>query len=174
VLADSQPEAVEQLGHRLAPQLEAVAVAELRQRHRVRLERAAQGHELAEVVLEPGRRDDLEDPARLVARVPERVPLVARLVDEVAGPGLDDVVAEERAHPPLHDVAVLVLARVPVQRRGERARRHRVLDEGEALGGLGAVDHEAHADAPEEALLRVAGADDLRACGGGLHPGPFF
>src|SRR5204862_7895226 len=106
---------------------------------------------------------DLEDPARLVARVPERVPLVARLVDEVTGPRLDDVVAEQRAHAPLEDVAVLVLARVQVQRRGERARRHRMLDEREALARLRPVDHEANADRSEEALLRIAWADDLRA-----------
>jgi hypothetical protein len=61
------------------------------------------------------------------------VPLVARLVDQVAGSGLDDVVAQQRTHAPLEHVAVLVLARVAVQRRGERARRHRMLDEREAL-----------------------------------------
>ena len=49
---------------------------------------------LAEHVLEPARGDDLEDPARLVAGVPERVPLVAGLEDEVAGLGVDLVVAE--------------------------------------------------------------------------------
>ena len=73
------------------------------------------------------------------------------------GPGLDDLVAEQRAHAALEDEAVLVLARVPVQRRGERARRHRMLDEREALARLGPVDHEAHADAPEEALRPSSG-----------------
>jgi hypothetical protein len=90
-------------------------------------------------------------------------------VDQVARTGLDDVVTEQRAHPALEDVAVLVLARVPVQRRRQRARRHRMLDEREALGGLRPVDHEADADAPEEALLRVLGADELRARGGHVH-----
>ena len=105
--------------------------------------------------------------ARLVAGVPERVPLVARLVDEVAGPGLDDVVAEQRAHPALDDVAVLVLARVAVEGGGERPRAHRVLDEREPVAGLHAVDHESNADAAEEAVLGVLRADDL-GCGG-LH-----
>ena len=91
------------------------------------------------------------------------------LKHEVARPGLDDVVAEQRAHPPLEHEAVLVLARVPVQRRGERARRHRVLDEREALARLEPVDHEAHADAPEEALAPVVGADHLHACDCRLH-----
>ena len=129
---------------------------------RVGGDRAAQPVELPEEVLEPGRRDDLEDPARLVARVPEGVPLVPRLEDEVTGAGLDDVVTEERPHPALEDVAVLVLARVPVQRGGERARRHRVLDEREALARVDAVDQEADADAPEEAFLPLVGGDDPR------------
>ena len=116
--------------------------------------------ELAEELLEPGRRDDLEDPAGLVARVPERVPLVARLEDEVARAGLDDVVAQQRAHAPLEHVAVLVLAGVQVQRRGERARGHRVLDQREPLARLCPVDHEADADAAEEALLGLVRADD--------------
>jgi len=42
------------------------------------------------------------------------VPLVARLKDELARPGFDDIVAEQRAHASLEDEAVLVLARVTV------------------------------------------------------------
>src|ERR687896_314427 len=74
---------------------------------------------------------------------PERVPLVARLEAQVARPRLDDVVAQQCAHAPLEDEAVLVLARVQVQRRGQRARRHWMLDERDALARLGPVDHEA-------------------------------
>src|SRR6476646_3668394 len=168
-LAELQAEAVEQLGHGLRAHLEPVARVEPRELLRVGDDRAAEPVELAEEVLEPGRRDDLEDPARLVARVPEGVPLVTRLEDEVAGAGLDDVVAEEGAHPALEDVAVLVLARVPVQRGGERARRHRVLDEREALARVDAVDQEADADAAEEALLPLVGGDDPGTCDCGAH-----
>ena len=117
----------------------------------------------------PAGRDDLEDPARLVARVPERVPLVARLEDEVARAGLDDVVAEQGTHPSLEDEAVLVLARVQVQRGSERPRRHRMLHEREALARLVPVDHEANADRPEEALRSFVRAHDLRACRSRLH-----
>jgi hypothetical protein len=88
------------------------------------------------------------------------VPLVARLVHKVARPGLDDVVAEERAHPALENEAVLVLAVVPVQRRGERAGQQRVLDEAEAGVGVGARDHEADADGLQHDGLAVGGADD--------------
>src|SRR5919109_4741023 len=135
----------------------AVARAERGQLIRVSIDRTAHVRELPEEALEPRRRDDLEDPARLVARVPERVPLVARLEDEIARPGLDDLVAEQRAHPPLEDEAVLVLAGVQMQRRRERPRRHRMLDEREALGRLAPVDHEAHPDRSEEALRAFLG-----------------
>src|SRR5690242_21160103 len=45
--------------------------------------------------------------------------LVARLEDEIARACLHDLVAEQGAHSPLEDEAVLVLPRVPVQRRSE-------------------------------------------------------
>jgi Bacterial regulatory proteins, tetR family len=89
-------------------------------------------------------------------------------VDEIAGLGVDDVVAEQRAHPPFEHEGVLVLARVAVQRRREAARGHRVLHEREpAVAGLVRVDHEAHADRAERAGLAVARPDDLR---GGKAP----
>ena len=46
--------------------------------------------ELHEELLEPGRRDDLQDARRRVGGVPEGVPHVARLVDEIARLGMDD------------------------------------------------------------------------------------
>ena len=52
--------------------------------------------EFVEEVLEAAGRDDLEDPAGAVARVSERVPLLARLEHEVSGVGVDHVVAELR------------------------------------------------------------------------------
>src|SRR3954452_3090933 len=45
--------------------------------------------QLIEEVLEAGLRDDLEDAACAVAGIPERVPLIARLVDEVPRLGVD-------------------------------------------------------------------------------------
>src|SRR5918996_760985 len=121
-LADPQPEALDQLGHALELEVMAVARAERGQLIRVRIDRAAHIRELAEEALEAGRRDDLEDPAGLVAGVPERVPLVTRLEDQITRPSLDHVVAQQRAHAPLEHEAVLVLARVQMQRRGEGAR----------------------------------------------------
>jgi len=82
-----------------------------------------------------------------------------RLVDQVAGTGLDDVVAEQRAHPALDNEAVLVLARVPVQRRDQRPRRDRVLDERETSAGLLAPGHEAHACGADVDELPVRAAE---------------
>src|SRR6266702_115667 len=54
------------------------------------------------------------DPGGFVAGVPEGVPLVARLEDQVARPADQYLVAEQRADASFQDVAVLVLAGVPV------------------------------------------------------------
>src|SRR5919108_109714 len=168
-LAHAQPEALEELGNRLRLHLERVALRQLRECLGVGLRDTAQVDELLEEPLEPGRRDDLEDPARLVAGIPERVPLVSRLEYQVARASLDDVVAEQRTHASLQHEAVFVLARVEVERRGERARRHRMLDEREALASLVAVDQETDADGADESLAPLGRGDDLRPCGGRAH-----
>jgi hypothetical protein len=109
-----QAEALDEAGDAVGIHLQRVARAELRERLRRGRGGAAQVDELLEVALEAGRGDDLEDPRRLIARVPERVPLVARLVDQIARAGDDDLVPEQCADLPLQDVAVLVLEGVPV------------------------------------------------------------
>jgi len=65
-------------------------------------------------MLEAGGCDDLEDPGGLVTGVPKRVPLVAGLEDEVARTGLEDFLAEQRAHASFEHVAVFVLTRMTV------------------------------------------------------------
>src|SRR6185312_3212464 len=124
---EDDAEALDEPGDAAGVHLERVALAEGAEIGGIGDRRAAQLDELGEEALEARRRDDLEDPARLVARVPEGVPLAAGLEDEVAGPGLEDLVAEEGAHAAFDHVAVLVLAVVPVQRGGEGARGHGVL-----------------------------------------------
>src|SRR5205823_645412 len=75
-----------------------------------------------------------------------------------------DLVPQERSDAPLDDVAVFVFMNVAVERRGQRTRRHRVLDQGEPSAGLGSVKHEPDPDAAQEPGLAVARTDDLR-CG---------
>src|SRR5918911_1677543 len=77
--------------------VELVLADDLADRSLVALGRGEQQRELAEVVLEAGRRDDLEHARGLVACVPERVRDAARLEDEIAGPGLDQLVTELHA-----------------------------------------------------------------------------
>src|SRR5215212_11539763 len=81
---------------------------------------------------------------------------------KMRSPGSDQhLVAQQRANAPLHDEAVLVFAVVPVKRRRQRPRGHRVLDQREALVCLRAVDHEPDSDAPQEARLAVRWARTL-------------
>lgn len=72
---------------------------------------------LLEVPLKSRGRDHLEDASRLVACVPERVPLTPRLEDQVARVPVDDLVTEKRTELSFENEAVLVLAAVPVERR---------------------------------------------------------
>jgi hypothetical protein len=91
---------------------------------------------------------------------------------EIARACLDYVVTEKRAHAAFEYEAVLVLARVQVQRRRKTARRHRMLDECESFVRVGAVDHEAHANAAEEPFLAISRTYNLHTCCC-LHPCSF-
>src|SRR4051794_9982954 len=93
--------------HGLRPDLEPVAAGDVTELRGIEVWRGHGGAELVEELLEAPRRDDLEDATRLVARVPEGVPLLPRLEHEVAHLGVDDIIAEQRAHASLDDVAVL-------------------------------------------------------------------
>src|SRR2546430_14944784 len=57
---------------------------------------------------------------------------IPRLDHELAGSGLDHLVAHHGAHATAEDVGVLVLVTVGVDGGGERPRGDRVLDESEA------------------------------------------
>jgi hypothetical protein len=131
----------------------------------------AEVNELGEEAFEPCRGDDFEDSARLVAGVPERVPLSARFVDEVPLACLDVLVTQQCAHTSLNDEAVLVLVVMAVQRRGERSWRHWMLDEREAISGFGTVEHETHSDASKKAGVPIGGSDDF--CCGDAHASSF-
>jgi hypothetical protein len=93
----SEVERRTEAAQRLEVHLQAVAPGRVdhavQVRWRIRREEAG---ELGEVVLEAGLADDLEQPRFLVAGVEEGVPLVARLADEVPGPGLRDLLASTK------------------------------------------------------------------------------
>src|SRR5712691_5914663 len=136
----NQAEALAQTGDARRVHLEGVALAELGEGREIGLARGIDLGEPAEEVLETCRRDDLDDLAWCVAGVPESVPLVARLEHPRADACRDYVVAEKCAERSRQYVRVLVLARMPVQRRGESARRERVMHDGEPLARLGSLD----------------------------------
>jgi len=110
----------------------------------LRVTRVAAGR-VAEVLLEPGRADDLQQPSRLVAGVPEGVRRSARLGHELARARLAHLVAHLEADAALEHAAVFVLAFVGVQRRGEDAWVDRMLDERERAARRPALDEVAHA-----------------------------
>jgi hypothetical protein len=78
---------------------------------------ATQIGKLVKKMFEAAGRNDLEDARRLIARIPERVPLIAWFENKVAWIGEHDFIAEQGTQTPADDVAVLVFTRVPVQRR---------------------------------------------------------
>src|SRR3712207_1710232 len=75
--------------------LEAISCADGHSGRRVGIGR--QLDHVLEVLLEPGWRDDFEDARRLIARVPEGMPLPAGLEDQVAGLGVENFLTKQRA-----------------------------------------------------------------------------
>src|SRR2546421_6234467 len=78
----------------LRVELEPIASSEHGELWRREVGRSEPRCELIEEVLEASGRDDLEDPAGVIVGVPERVPLLARLEDEVTDLGIHRVLAE--------------------------------------------------------------------------------
>jgi len=89
------------------------------------------GDYIFEVVFESSGRNDLEDPARAITGIPESVPSVAGLEDEVARLREDCSSTKPGSHLALQHIALFVLTRVTMQRSGEVPRRDRVLNERE-------------------------------------------
>jgi hypothetical protein len=83
-----------------ALEVDLAAVAGPKRRQGRRVELAAQGAKLAEQVLQAGGGDQLQDPRRGVAGVPEGVPLPTWLEDQIPGLGVDLLVAQQRPSRP--------------------------------------------------------------------------
>src|SRR5712691_6957745 len=82
-----QIEALNEPGDALRIHLEPVASTEVGQDLRLGPGDAPKVNQFAEEPLEAGGGDDLQDPGGLVPSIPERVPLVARLENQIAGTG---------------------------------------------------------------------------------------
>jgi hypothetical protein len=78
-LTKAQAEALEKLRDALRVHLEPISFAERSKGLRRGIPGSAEFDKLGKVPFKPCRRDDLEDSCRLLAGVPERMPLVTRL-----------------------------------------------------------------------------------------------
>ena len=157
-LAESHAQPLGQL-HGLA-ELDLTAVPSSHLREQLRLGFPLELGERPEQLLETGRRDQLQDDKRLVAGVPEGVPLPAWLEHDVAGGGSDLVVTEHRPKGSAEDVGELVLVVVQMDRRCDCADVESLLDECEAVVGVGAADHEPVLAATEAGAFAVVRTDD--------------
>src|ERR1700682_6411190 len=140
--------------------LSSVLGCERRHPDRIKLAASSQIGDLVEELLEAGRRDDLENARRRVACIPKRVPLAARLEDQVAHLAIDELAAQVGADSSLEDKAVLILATVPVQRCRQCAWLHRVFNKRETPARLSAIDHEPNADPSQFSKLSALRTHD--------------
>src|SRR6476620_11335909 len=106
-------------------------------------------------MLEAGGRNYLQNSRWLLTGIPERMPLIARLENQVADVAVDDFVAEQCTDATFEYVTVLILTRMTVQGRTECSRRNWMLDERKSATGIFTVDHEAHTHRAENPGLAV-------------------
>ena len=104
----------------------------------------------------------LYESQRRVPRVPDRVPLAARLQHVRPRFGDHHVVAEPRSEPSFEHDRELVLARVAVQRGREVTRRQRVLDDRDATLGDESRHLVNRAERSERGVKPLARTDDCR------------
>ncbi len=121
------------------------------------------GGDVREEVFEPTGRDDLQDSAWRVTRIPERMPLVAGLEHEITSFGMDDIIAELCSQTAFQDVAVLIFILVAMERGGQRPGRDRMFDEGEVPARFLGPDHESHTKWSKIDRLPVRWANDSRS-----------
>ena len=88
---------------------DAVPRSELPELNAVEATTALCGREVGEEALKPTWRDDLKHAAGVAIRIPEGVPLAARLRHQLADFGIDDLVTQLSSQTSLEHVAVLVL-----------------------------------------------------------------
>jgi hypothetical protein len=113
--------------------------------------------QLHEVTLKPGRRDDFQDARRLVARIPEGMPLIAWLEDQVASIAENNLSTQISANPPFNYKTVFIFVPMPMQRRRERPRFHRMFHERKAAARVIPINHKS-----DPSGTKVAGFTVLR------------
>ena len=96
--------------------------------------------ETTEKIFETGRRNDLDDFARRIPRVPERMPLLPRLEHPRSRTSGHDVVSQQAAHRAGQHIRIFILAIMAVQGSGQYSRRHGMMHDGKTFTRLAAVD----------------------------------
>jgi hypothetical protein len=94
-----------------------------------------------EVTFEPGRRDDFQDARWLVARIPEGMPLIAWLEDQVTSIAENNLSTQINANPPFSYKAVFIFTPMSMQRCSERPRFHRMFHERKAAARVIPINH---------------------------------
>ena len=108
-----------------------------------------------EVTLKPGRRDDFQDARWSVARIPEGMPLIAWLEDQVASIGQNNLSTQISANPPFNYKTVFIFIPMPMQRRRECPRFHRMFHERKAAARVIPINHKSDPSVTEVARFTV-------------------
>src|SRR5579863_6352958 len=156
---EANPEAFDKAGNAAHVHVEFIARAQPREPLRIRRAAGQFCSQLTEIVLEACRRHDFHYPGGRVAGVPERVPLFARFEDQVARIADHDGISEQYPDAALEDEAIFIFAMMTVHGRCERARLHRMFDNGEAFARVVPVNHESGARASEDCKLAIMWAE---------------
>jgi hypothetical protein len=80
--------------------------------------------------------DQFQDPQRLISCIPERVPVITRLEDDVTRCSDDLVAILEDSEPTFEDDTVFILPTVPMQWSSQYSWRHDVLDQSHRSAGV--------------------------------------
>src|SRR5579859_479288 len=97
----ANPEALDKAGNAAHVHVERIAFAQRCEPLRIRGSTDQLCPQLAKIVLESSRRYDFQNPGWRVAGIPERVPLFARLENQVPGIANDHGISEQRPDTPL-------------------------------------------------------------------------
>src|SRR5579863_4557948 len=151
----ANPETLDKARNAAHVHVERVACAERRELLRIRGAVDQLRSELAEIVLEPGWRYDFQYPGGRVAGVPKRVPLSARLADQVSRITDDNGISKQRPDAAREDETIFVLAMMPVHRRRQGARLHRMLHKREAFASVVPCNNKPSTGAPQNCEVAI-------------------
>ena len=108
---------LDQSWHAAGIHLYCIALAQAGEELWTRIDYTSRIAQFAEELLEASRRDDLQNSCRVVTSIPEGVPLIAGLEDQIARFANAHIITQQGAYLSLQHKAVFVFAGVTVKRR---------------------------------------------------------